>query len=76
MRNMLLLYRRVSFGVDEGWVCHEVPPVLHDKAPARDKQSRQSPVRLPWALQEHSAIKHHLQFPAGGRALKGFPLLK
>lgn len=57
MRNMLLLYRRVSFGVDEGWVCHEVPPVLHDKAPARNKQSRQSPVRLPWALQEHGAIK-------------------
>lgn len=76
MRNMLLLYRRVSFGVDEGWVCHEVPPVLHDKAPAHDKKSRQFPVRLPWALQEHSAIKHHLQFPAGGRALKGFPLLK
>lgn len=75
---MLLLYWRMSFGIDEGWVGHEVPPVLHDKAPARDKQepSVSPPVQLPWALQEHGEIKHDLQFTAGGRAFKGFRLLK
>jgi len=34
VRDVLLLHRRVPFGIDEGWVCHQVPSVLHDKAPA------------------------------------------
>lgn len=31
--NMLLFHRGMSFGVNEGWMCHQITPVLHDEAP-------------------------------------------
>lgn len=76
MRNVLLFHRRVSFGIDEGWVCHKVPSVLHDEAPAHNKQSGEPPIRLPRALEKYGEIKHDLKFTAGGRIFKGFHLLK
>lgn len=55
--DVLLLHRSVALGVDEGWMCHQVPPVLHDEAPA-PKTQQDSPVRPPWASGERGEIKH------------------
>lgn len=76
VRNVLLLHRCVSFGIDEGWVCHKIPSVLHDKAPAHNKQSGEPPIRLPWASEKYGETKYDLKFTARGRIFKGFHLLK
>lgn len=51
--DVLLLYRRVSLGIDEGWVSHQVSSVLHDEAPAPQQRA---PVRETHPHQTSSEI--------------------